>query len=393
MSEIFLNDSRVECLSGIGTIDVETYLSRIEDVYKKNGGIANQRTPLKTKTGINIRIRMVDDIRKGAILPPIVIGAVVTPEVFDKARQCSDNNGFEELFRSLDSSKISVIDGMQRTTALLEANAADVQDTSMAKVIRIDLWLASNINSLVYRMLVLNTGQVPWDIKRQLETIYSHILDEIKDLLPDISVLNIDEKERRSSPGQYRSTRIIELFLAFTARKPHLELKEKVAEDFARMDATEATANNKTLPAFFSTMEMLAKLDQAFSKKSMKSDYQSSSTRFKEGKDIFTSAPASIGFAAAASQFLLGRPGYAFSFDKLDAQLEKLKASVFTIIGKLESPNDDADFIDFLALNEKISKRSGKIGEFEREFFFRAFSHMFENADDLDSLTPCWLAY
>jgi len=58
--------------------------------------------------------------------------------------------------------------------------------------------------------------------------------------------------------------------------------------------------------------------------------------------------------------------------------------------------NDDAtksEFVDYLTLNEKVSARSGRIGEYEREFFLRAFQHMFAHADKLENLTPCWSAY
>ncbi|MBD9675682.1 hypothetical protein IB274_03175 [Pseudomonas sp. PDM18] len=389
---MFLEDTRVKCISGLGRLDVHEYLNLVADVYKDNGGISGQRAPLKTKTGINIRKRMIDDIQKGAILPPIVIGAVVPKSIFRQAMSCSSNDEFTELVRSIDRQSLSIIDGMQRTTAL-DSALKDAPSGGHCNSIRIDLWLAESIDSLVYRMLVLNTGQVPWDIKRQLETIYKQVLIEIEKHVPSIDVFNIDEKERRSAAGQYRSTRVVELFLAFTSRKPHIEIKEKVAEDFARMEATEATANENVLPAFIETMKLLAELDHAFSKTATLSEYIDSNTRFKEGRDIFTSAPASIGFSAAAAQHLLGKPGYPFEFANLDKKLETLKENIKHIVRKIDSATQKDEFIDYLTLNQKISARSGRIGEYERELFFRAFEHMFSNAEGLESLTPCWFAY
>ncbi|SEF20251.1 hypothetical protein ABL840_06340 [Variovorax sp. NFACC27] len=392
MDTIFLEDTRVNCLSGLGHLDVKDYLSLVNDVYKENGGIAGQRAPLKTKTGINIRKRMIDDIKRGAILPPIVIGAVVPAAIFDQALACASNEDFSNLIKSIDRSALSIIDGMQRTTAL-DAAVGEAESGKFNKTIRIDFWLAKSIDSLVYRMLVLNTGQVPWDIKRQLETIYKQILVVIGEAIPNIDVFNIDEKERRSGAGQYRATRIVELFLAFTSRKPHIEIKEKVAEDFARMEATEATSNEQALPAFIETMKLLAALDEGFASTATPHEYIDESTRFKEGRDIFTSAPASIAFSAAAAQYLLGKPGYPFEFSELTEKLEALRKSVLTITSKIAEASSKADFIDYLTLNQKISARSGRIGEYEREFFFRAFEHMFAHAEDLQTLTPCWSAY
>ncbi|WP_094481196.1 hypothetical protein [Rhodoferax sp. TH121] len=385
MADIFLSDARVNCLSGMGQIGAAEYLSMVEAVYRESGGIEGQRAPLKTKTGINIRKRMVEDIKNGALLPPIVLGAVVGDEIFEAASKVESNEAFVHLLRSIDKSRLSIIDGMQRTTALDAAmRDSNIDGTN----IRVDLWLAKSLDSLVYRMLVLNTGQVPWDIKRQLETIYKQVLLEIEKGATEITVFEIDSKERRSGAGQYRSARIVELFLAFTSRKPHIELKEKVAEDFARMDATEATANQDTLPVFIETMKLLARFDQVLSKTTCSEDLVTDSTRFKEGRDIFTSAPASIGFAAAAAQYLLGKPGYAFTFSEMRLKLERLTSAVQIVIDKVSS-----EFVDYATLNEKISARSGRIGEYEREFFFRAFELMFNDAAQLQSLTPCWSAY
>jgi hypothetical protein len=393
VNPIFLEDARVGCLSGLGQLNVEEYLALVNEVYKDNGGIPGQRAPLKTKTGINIRKRMIDDLKRGAILPPVVIGAVVPQSIFEEAQNCSSNSDFENLIRKIDKSTLSVIDGMQRTTALETAVAEVGVGNKLCKNIRVDLWLAKSIDSMVYRMLVLNTGQVPWDIKRQLETIYKQVLKTIESEVSDIDVFNIDEKERRSGAGQYRSTRIVELFLAFTSRKPHIEVKEKVAEDFARMEATEATANEKAVPGFIETMKLLVKLDQAFAATAMQQEYVDPGTRFSEGKDIFTSAPASIGFSAAAAQFLLGMPGYPFDFDNLEVKLDALRSSIEIITNKIIDAPDKAEFVDYLTLNQKVSARSGRIGEYERELFFRAFEHMFGHASNLVSLTPCWSAY
>lgn len=389
MSAFFLEDKRVECLSGIGQLEVSEYLDIVGKVYKDNGGIPGQRAPLKTKTGITIRKRMVDDIKRGAILPPVVLGAVVSTEILDKARSCTTNEEFSALVRDIDPSALSVIDGMQRTTALYAA-MQDKEGQEINRTIRVDFWLAKSIHSLIYRMLVLNTGQVPWDIKRQLETIYKQVLFEIKNQVPNIDVFNIDEQERRSGAGQYRATRIVELFLAFTSRKPHIEIKEKVAEDFARMEATEATANEKSLPAFVETMKLLAMLDRSLATTQAPAESLSENTRFKEGKDIFTSAPASIGFSAAAAQYLLGMPGYELNFADFDAKLSTLKDRVIIVSQQIEK--EGAEFVDYLTLNEKVSAKHGRIGEYERDFFLRAFSHMF-NHSDLPKLTPCWFAY
>lgn len=384
-----LEDKRTNCLSCIYTSTVKEYLDLVEGVYADRGGLAGQRAPLKTKTGIRIRNRMVGDIKAGAILPPMVIGAVITPAQFDNAKAVRSDDELQKLIEQINPGDLSIIDGMQRTTAILEAN----KDGLIAdNPIRIEIWLSSGVDELIYRMLVLNTGQVPWDMKRQLETVYKPILAEIEKEVPNVTVLLLDEKERRTDAGQYMSGRLVEYFLAFSSRKIHVDIKERVAEDFARMDATEATASKFFLPRFTESLKSMAKLDKAFSR--FAKPAEKIGDRFESGKDIFASAPAGMGFIAAASVFIFGPPGFSYSETDADRKMTTLTQNVDDLVSMLNKKNTDEleSFLELSFLNQKLSRRSGKVGEFEREYFYAAFSALFEYAKNLTSMEPCWAA-
>ena len=75
MAELnILRDERVGCTSILINLQASEYLSLVDDVYSKRGGIEGQRAPLRTKTARSIRKRMVDDLERGAVIPPIVVG-------------------------------------------------------------------------------------------------------------------------------------------------------------------------------------------------------------------------------------------------------------------------------------------------------------------------------
>lgn len=384
-----LEDKRTNCLSCIYTATVQEYLRLVEGVYADRGGLAGQRAPLKTKTGIRIRNRMVSDIIAGAILPPLVIGAVISPIQFSIAKEIRSDDDMKNFIPQINLDDLSIIDGMQRTTAILEAN----KDGLIAdNPIRIEIWLSSGIDELIYRMLVLNTGQVPWDMKRQLETIYKSILTEIEKEVPNVKILLLDAKERRTGASQYMSGRLVEYFLAFSSRKIHVDIKERVAEDFARMDATEATASKAFLPRFTSSLKSMSKLDEAFSR--FEKPAEKIGDRFESGKDIFKSAPVGMGFIAAASVFIFGPPGFSYSEADADRKMMTLTENVDYLVSMLDkkSKEDLESFLDLTFLNEKLSRRSGKVGEFEREFFYAAFLALFEHARILETMEPCWAA-
>lgn len=384
-----LTDKRTSCLSAILTIPVRHYLNLIEDVYKDKGGIKGQRTQLKTKTGIRIRERMVKDIAAGAVLPPIVIGAILSHQNFDAAAEYQDDALIHDLLNSLDKTKLSIIDGMQRTTALLEASEINNIGDNL---VRLEIWFAQSINSLIYRMLILNTGQVPWDIKRQLETIYEPILARIKEDVPNVDVLGIDRAQRRTEAGQYQGSKLIEFFLAFSSRKTNIDIKEKVAEDFVRMDAAEATANDSFIDSFVDVVKILSELDALFFRGKTQEPIDG---RFKNGKDIFTSTPAGLGFVTAAAVYIFGAPGFPLSIESSTNKAKELKQKISTLIQNLDKlgDNDLFNFLELVSLNERIDRPSGKVGEFERDFFFKAFSALFHHAPDLPSMEACWAAY
>jgi hypothetical protein len=80
----WIYDSRTECYSVLTTMCVGDYLHLVEIAHTMKGALSGQRDTLKTTTGKRIRARMVADIQRGAVLPPVVIGAVVPDGEFKK---------------------------------------------------------------------------------------------------------------------------------------------------------------------------------------------------------------------------------------------------------------------------------------------------------------------
>ena len=344
-SSLLLRDGENESLSIMFSMKIGDYVELVNSAYKQSGGIENQRTALKTKTGQRIRRRMVDDITKGTILPPVVLGATVDSQLYERFSDLKSESEVLKLLDKLD--ELSIIDGMQRTTALQEALAKlNESDQAREKIsnslVRVELWVAKSVNSLIYRMLVLNTGQVPWDMKRQLQTIYKSILKEVNQSVSNINILDLKEPSRRTKGGQFQGDKLIEYFLAFSSRKTKIDIKEKVAEDFARMDVTEATSSNKFLPSFMTSLQLLVDLDNEFSRATLKSsDNQELYGKIKQGKDIFQSSPAGIGFVTACSIFLFGRAGYAVKEEQVIGKKAQLEANVNALVGKLKGLSNE----------------------------------------------------
>jgi hypothetical protein len=387
-----LEDRRVQCTSVMTVLSVGRYLELVEAVYAKRGGLDGQRAPLKTKTGLTIRARMVSDLQHGAVIPPVVLGVLADESQIAELAEIADSDAFAGWFSALDAEAISIIDGMQRTTALKEAVAANGEIAATS--LRVEFWISKYLNSLIYRMLVLNTGQVPWELERQLETIYSQFLKRISaEINGEAEIFERDEKRRRVSAGQYQSSSIIELLLVFSSRKSEIDIKDRVAEDFARLDAIETTAHVEFLDYFIETLRLMVVLDKAFSKLPRQNGDEPAG-RLQSGKDIFASFPAMAGFAAAVSVFLFDEPGFKIEWAEAPAKMEQVKKAVETVAARIDSLDADGlrQFMQMETLAERLSGRRGGVGRFEREMFRRAFTTLIKNAERLETMEPCWLA-
>lgn len=379
-----LHDKRVNCYSIMVEMPVKDFLTLVEKSYENQGGIEGQRSALKTKTAITIRKRMVEDVKKGTVLPAIVLG------VMDESFQESDlqPDRFKEFINGIPSTSISIIDGMQRTTALKEILSSE--DNTLPNV-RVEFWISNKLNSLIYRMLVLNTGQVPWEMARQLETIYSQLLASIKDNIPeDIEIFNKDLKPRRLSDNQFEAHKIIQLYIVFTSRRYDLNLKDKVAEDFARLDLIETNSIEDLLEYFIKTFNLFSSLHKVFSNVT-----QDENKRIKSGSDIFKSDTALTGFFAAVSIMLFKKPGYEMPpVDSIEKKMNEINNNLNALIKKLNNKesNELRDFLSLNALDERLNQKSGQVGKFERDLFFNAFTIMINDANELESLDPCWVS-
>ena len=381
-----LFDKRGDCMSIAFTISYPKYKELINHAYENRGGIEGQRGTLKTSTAIRIRKRMVEDITKGTILPPVVIGAAVKETNYDEFPQKTETelqNWLKENALSL-----SLIDGMQRTTAMIEAEK--VADLSEYKI-RVELWLAHTVNNLIYRMLVLNSGQVPWDVRRQLETVFGSIVIQLKADLPEISIFTEEASRRRSKAGQYQADRILELYLAFGSRKEKIDIKERLSDEFVRLDFLELTSDTDSTVQFEEALRLMAELDKTFENVD-----EIEGERFKTGTDVFGSQPACVGFIVATSILMLGRPGSTLSKDILGKKWDEKKAGFNKLIERMKKMDKDelTAFLALQTLSEKLTMRkTGKVGDFEREFFRTAFATLYDEGADLSSFEVCWNAY
>ncbi len=383
----WLFDRRTGCWSVQTTLAIRSYIELVRGAHQAQGAIAGQRDVLTTTTAKRIRTRMVADLRQGAVLPPVVLGVVVGEALFDDF-PLPDVGSLDDILPPREERQLSIIDGMQRTAAILEAvdHDASIENDSL----RVEFWLATNVRSMIYRMLVLNTGQVPWTITRQLSVVYAPLLQEIIHNVPELEKVSTpDRPGRRVAAAQYSSDAIVELYIAFSLRKTTVDTREAVSDEFSRLDFVDNLSDNEFQNQFYGALTLMARLDKAFSRYGSDSQQQ-----LRRGRSIFDRQPARIGFIVAVGSHVLGRPGGNRSAEDRSTRLAALKRSVDGLIGRLNDMDMDSlgDFLRVDVMSEILDRRVGQVGRYERSVFAEAFKVLVEEDFNIENLEPCWRA-
>lgn len=383
----WLFDHRTNCWSVQTTMTIGEYVDLIEQAHATQGALAGQRDVLTTTTARRIRTRMISDLKMGAVLPPVVIGAVVDDATFS-ALPNERAKTIEKILPPADERTLSIIDGMQRTAAILEVARED--ERARSNSIRVEFWLATSVRAMIYRMLVLNTGQVPWTMSRQLSVVYAPLIEEIMANVPEIEKLATPDKPgRRVAAGQYASDAVVELYIAFSLRKTAVDTKEAVSDEFSRLDFVDNLSDSEFQTQFYGALGMLARLDKAFSV------YDSGNQgRYSKGRAIFDGQPARTGFIVAIGAAVLGRPGADRSSAERAKVLKRLQKQETALIKRLEKATTEelADFLRLDVLQEVLDRRVGQVGRYERAVFAEAFKVLVEEEFDVPNLEPCWRA-
>ena len=389
LDKIFLlRDTRIGGLS----ISAVTTIGDYVQWYRRYGlenKLNEQRPTLHTRSANMIRQRLIEDLKTGAVIPPIVIGFTTDADL-----QCvTEGNTAQLIARHLEAA--TVIDGMQRSAAL--EIALDQQPGIVGNQLRVDVWVSNMTVGLIYRMLVLNTGQTPWDVKRQMEVIYKPLIVETRHQIPGIQLNERNDGRRRTNGGEYPASSIVELFIAFSSRKELVNNADRIADDFTRLDITQMAGETGFSQLFFDSLRIMVEFDVAISLYRNENGDEGDGVKFVNGMDIFTNMPAKIGFMVALSQEILGRVGAAERTDEEEIRrMHSIQACFADFKDRLERMGNRelGEFLQIPLLNETINTLPvKKIGNAQREFFRKDFSTIVESGFAVDNMEVVWRTY
>ncbi|MCK4358706.1 MAG: hypothetical protein KAW92_08170 [Candidatus Cloacimonetes bacterium] len=359
-----IDDKKINSKSFICIMNVSDYKKIIQSTLL-NDELTMQRGKETRKKEVYKRLR--EDLKVGTVFPPI---SLALREDLETDIKVGDIIEFKE-------GSLYVLDGLQRTLALIDAiDELENDETNKKRLleskVRFEIWINASLNSLLYKMVVLNSGQTPMSLRHQIEILNKPFIEDFKKTARNLyKVTNIDiftwreKNKRRTRPLQYLLSDLIETFLSFAEGKPFVDKNNLIVEQIEKIDFLDKQTSlrekyeNKEL-IFEQFVYLLTKLDVLLCEK-YTNEEMSKRYRYKLGNNLMKSKPFLAGFFSSFGKLL--SVNYRIYEEKRDNIFELLR-----------SDNDDPLYSEQLSvIMEDLRSKSKRFGDTERTYFSDAF--------------------
>jgi hypothetical protein len=370
-----LEDNRIKSVNVLVEFTIKEYLEFADSILNNN---PFQRKKVKSSSTIYSLLR--DDLKEGCIIPPIVLA--ITQEAFiflDNQTLDSQADDFLAFIKN-NIKHIIILDGLQRTYNILDANSELAQKKDEDRItqyhknkLRCEFYLGIDKIGILYRMLTLNTGQTPMSLRHQIEILYS---DYLYQAIDGIRLLKETDDRPARKFGEYSFKEIIEGFTSYLMR------------DYLTFDKSDILSNIKSLEKLskenqgFDIFKNFTKCYHEFQTKiqalvgSWEFNYEENESRLsgpaygKNVKSIFDKSQSMTGLGAAVG--FLKDQELIDGFDRIITDTEKIQFK-----GDIEN-----SLVDLLYKLDDIRKNAPKIGNAQRAYFYYFFRELFNNKGD-----------
>ncbi len=367
-----ITDSRINAENVFIELTYGEYLEMAKKIIENN---PLQRRRVKSSNTVYSLLKT--DLKTGCLMPPMVL-----------ALTNGSSSGYStmedhELTNYIEKNKESLIilDGLQRTHTLKSvedeltiSSSNEELDRFYSNKLRIELYLGINKFGILYRMLTLNTGQTPMSVRHQIEMLYQ---DYLQGEIEGITILREVDEDNNNELGTYNFKSVIEGFNSYLERDPlpmdrfdvlnNIKSLEKLSIEDHKHDLF-----NEYLKTFDSFIRTTVDYTGNWQ---LESDYEdemklSSKAFAVSALKLFNKSQAFTGFGAALGKLR-------------DLDLIQGFEEISRVLPDLISDGEKEDWIvDFITNLDEVKKKSKKIGNSQREYFYWFFRALFNKDSD-----------
>ncbi|EEE44270.2 hypothetical protein [Roseibium alexandrii] len=336
--------------------------------------------------------RLKDDIRLGASLPTITLA--LKPEFVDDAKKAIGDEAGLTKYLSMPG-RCNILDGLQRTYILDDLKKEDYYFKEGQKLL-LEIWIESDLEKLVYRIIVLNAGQKPMSARHQIELLFASLHKAIENEIGSITLVTERDQKRRRKPRIYPLQVVVSGYQAFVSGATELNkdnlISQKLQVDNA-LDMGE-TSIREQFSDFIDYFKIYAKLDEEVFRVYSSADGNNQEDDEKSNlrsPHWLTSENTCISFFASIAQYAPSGGGSAS--ESINAKKQRRTKSALNKL--VEDISQSAPGSDPLQLEELDAIRMGKsarkinVGTYTRRLLANGLKEYFRAEGDI-TLVEAW---
>ncbi|WNN76253.1 hypothetical protein RKS58_23660 [Lysinibacillus capsici] len=319
--------------------------------------------------------RLKNDIVDGALLPTITLA--VKPEYVPNVKSVLEANDLESLASELGKKgTVNILDGLQRTYILKELKeSSDTFTFKEGQTLLLEFWLETEIKHLIYRLIVLNSGQKPMSMRHQVELLFLTIKETLEKDVEGLEIYLERDTARRDKAKKFSLDRIVTAYQSFVTKSPEVKRDNIVA---SKMIEDDIMGNDEEeLDSIFNEFKQYliyyTLLDEAVS-----SVYKNGKANWLADENVMNS------FFAAIADFSSINP-------QRKQRTEIAIQSLITLINKSPEGSDPLAIEKFNEIKSGLNPKKDNIGFATRKLLVSAFKEFFREEGE-KSLESCWVA-
>lgn len=313
--------------------------------------------------------RMKQDIKDGALLPPITLSVALdyietSKDFYEK----SNYIGLENLL--FENKAVNILDGLQRTFIL-----KDIADSGHSfhndQKLHLEIRFERDIKNLIYRIIFLNAGQKQMSMRHQIDILFSALKKNFEDDIYGLHLIPERESGRRTSFGKYQLAHIASAYYAYVNKDPEVDKQNLVAQKIADDGILSKSESelSQSFDGFKSFVSRFIELDKEIARV-----YDGTLSDAPEGLEWFGSDNVMQAFFAAISSF----GSSAERLDRVHLAINKLKESL-----ENSQPGDDPmGLVVYLQVSKGANSRKVNMGTNMRKIMFNVFKEYFRESGE-----------
>lgn len=363
----FATDYRTATLIVYAQVSIDDYLILVGENYDK---FKLQRRREQHK-GYD---RLQSDIQKGALIPSITLALEpIKASSFIETVRTQNREAIKERLIDIKDS-LYILDGLQRTHKIKQLQETGTVFNRDQKLL-LEIWFEPVIEHLIYRLIVLNSGQKPMSMRHQIELLFATMRVSLSSQIDGLELLVENEEQNRKRAKQFPFERLVTSYKCYLTGSPEVDKDSLVAEKMLEEKILSESEEflSETFISFRSFLGKYCNLDEELFRICNGTDLNSFRNWFAEA-NVINSV-----FAAIKK---LGPQRAARAHTAMDQLLNKLR----------ETPGgvDVLNLQDYKIIRESVADpKLYNVGFATRKLLTNSFNEYFKD-EGSTTLLECW---